>query len=78
MFVWNICQFRNVTANENSLWVLIGHLFDRRVDPHRVDSSDARLHLNLAVMDARFIIEEQSGQIDSRFSPVQPKVVTGK
>ena len=58
--------------------VLILALLDRVIDADGVDSCDPRLHLTLAVMDARLVIDKLACQMQRRTAPIQPQMVAGK
>ena len=59
----------------DSAGVLVQHLFGGRVNADRVDPGDPALHLELRIMDARLIVEEQPCEVDRRGLPVQPQVI---
>ena len=54
--VRKITKLRNPPPDELSVRILLQRLFDRIVDPRRRAEGGAGLHLNLAVMDAWFVV----------------------
>ena len=63
MGLWQIdlrhsLELRAKPAKKVPLRVLINHLFGRRVDAEGIDPCDPGLHLKLAVMNSRFVIEK--------------------
>ena len=71
-------KFRDPTANERAVRVVILRLLRRIVDPERINTSGAGLYLTLAPMNARLIVYEEPGQMEASPAPVQPKMVDGK
>ena len=65
-------------SNEIPLRILIHGLFHRVVNTQGIDARCARLHLHLGVVNARFKVDEQVGQVLGRVPPMQPQIVRGK
>gem|GEM_PF-589863 len=78
VFIGDSFKFRQPSANEVSARILLGGLAGWGVDADGVNPGDSGLHLALAVVDAGFVIEEQSGEVQGGLSPVQPQVVGGE
>ncbi len=78
VFVRDSFQFRHPFANEVAVGILVSGLASGRVDADGIDPGDSGLHLALAVVNAGFVVEEQSGEVQSGLSPVQPQMVGGK
>ena len=51
-------QLGQPAANEQAIGIVIDALLDRVVDADRIDAGGARLHLALAPVDSRFVIDE--------------------
>ena len=71
-------KFGNPVPDEVTGFVLILALFYRIIDADGVDPGDPRLHLALAVMDARLVIDKLARKMQRRTPPVQPEMVAGK
>ena len=71
-FPRNPCQLRNPATNERSLRVVFLTLFDRIVNPNRVDPRHPCLHLKLRKVNARLEIEKTACQM---LHPVLPRMV---
>ena len=72
------CQFGHPLPDEDSGRVLLKALFQGVIDAQRVNARHARLHLALAVMDARLIIGKLAGKMQRRRPPVEPQMIGGK
>ena len=71
-------EFGNPASNEDRLRILFEGLLGRVVDPVTVDARHARLHLELAVVDTRLVVDESSSELGGDASPVEPQVVGSK
>ena len=72
MRCWHIAQLWDPFADENSIWVMIYGLFGGVIGAHAINTRRARLHLELRVMDAWFVIEKKPRQIETCLSPIEP------
>jgi hypothetical protein len=68
-------QFRDPLPNEYTLRVMILGLLDGIVDPDRIGTRHARLHLKLGVVDTRLEIRVQPGQMPTPFLPMLKQVM---
>ena len=66
-----IPEFRNPAPDELSLGILLQRLLDRIIDARGRTQGCPCLHLDLAVMDARFVVEEGAGQMWCKASPIK-------
>ena len=72
----NLLQFRYPASDKSARGVMIHRLFYRIIYPNRIDTGNAGLHLQLAVMYPRFIIRKHLRQMIPSLAPVQPKIIT--
>ena len=50
-------------------------LLVRIIDAQHIDAGDARLHLHLRIMNARFVIQKFARKMQGRFAPVVPALI---
>ena len=71
-------ELRHPAANEDPARILIDRLLRGIIDPQRIDPRGARLHLQLRPVDARFKVEEVTGQMQAGGPPMEPERVARK
>ena len=68
-------EFRHPAADEYPPRILVDRLLRGVIDPQRIDARGARLHLQLRPVDARFKVEEVTGEMQAGGPPMQPERV---
>ena len=68
-------EFREPAPDKNPVGILIDRLLDGRIDADRIDAGHARLHLELAEVNAGFEVEKAPREMQGGPPPVQPEMV---
>ena len=68
----NILELRHPFSNEAAGWIVLDRLFDRIMNTHRIYARYTGLHLQLTIVNPRFVVREQLSQMMSCHTPIKP------
>ena len=74
----HVAELRTPLTDANPFRIMVRPLFDRVVDPDRVDRRAPRLHLTLAPVNAGLVVDELTCKMQSTLTPGKPQVVARK
>ena len=74
---WHLAQFWDPLVDKIPMGIMVLALLNRIINTNGIDACGARLHLALTPVNTRFVVNKKPGQMQTGFTPRQPKVIAG-